>query len=50
MKMVTEFQNKVYALCKKVPRGKVTTYREIGNALGGNGQVYRAVGAEEVSF
>lgn len=43
--MVTEFQQKVYNLCRKVPQGKVTTYREIGNALGGRGQVYRAVGA-----
>ena len=43
--MLTEFQKKVYALCKKVPRGKVTTYKEMGKALGGRGQVYRAVGA-----
>ncbi len=43
--MTTAFQNKVYALCKKIPKGKVTTYREIGNALGGKGQIYRAVGA-----
>ncbi len=42
--MVTKFQNKVYLLCKKIPRGKVSTYREIGNSLGGKGQIYRAVG------
>lgn len=42
--MVTEFQQKVYDLCRKIPHGKVTTYREIGNALGGRGQVYRAIG------
>jgi len=42
--MVTDFQNKVYVLCRQVPRGKITTYREIGNALGGKGQIYRAVG------
>ncbi|MBI4140409.1 MGMT family protein, partial [Candidatus Woesearchaeota archaeon] len=42
--MVTEFQKRVYELCKIVPKGKVTTYREIGNALGGKGQIYRAVG------
>ena len=42
--MLTEFQNKVYALCKKVPRGKVTTYKEIGRAIGKRGQIYRAVG------
>ena len=41
----TEFQKRVYSLCSKVPKGRVTTYRDIGNALGGYGQVYRAVGA-----
>ena len=35
----------MYALCKKIPRGKVSTYKEIGKALGGKGQIYRAVGA-----
>lgn len=39
-----KFADKVYALCRKVPKGKITTYKEIGNALGGYGQVYRAVG------
>ena len=43
VKMVT-FNEKVYSLCKKVPRGRITTYKEIGNALHGRGQVYRAVG------
>lgn len=38
------FSDKVYALCKKIPCGKVSTYKEIGHALGGKGQVYRAVG------
>ena len=42
--MVSEFQEKVYSLCKKIPKGKVSTYKEIGNALGGKGQIYRAVG------
>ncbi len=42
--MPTPFQNRVYALCKKIPRGKVSTYKEIGKALGGRGQIYRAVG------
>ena len=42
--MVTKFQNEVYALCKQIPCGKITTYGEIGNALGGKGQIYRAVG------
>jgi methylated-DNA-[protein]-cysteine S-methyltransferase len=38
------FSEKVYSICKRIPKGKVSTYREIGNALGGYGQVYRAVG------
>ena len=38
------FADKVYALCWKIPKGRVSTYKEIGNALGGYGQVYRAVG------
>jgi methylated-DNA-[protein]-cysteine S-methyltransferase len=38
------FAERVYTLCKKVPKGKVTTYKDIGNALGGRGQIYRAVG------
>ncbi|MFC1698025.1 MGMT family protein [Nanoarchaeota archaeon] len=38
------FQDKVLNLVKKIPKGKVTTYKEIGNALGGKGQIYRAVG------
>jgi|SRR3989338_7858149 len=42
--MPTIFQEKVYSLCKKVPKGKVTTYKEIGKAIGKRGQIYRAVG------
>ncbi|RLE38140.1 cysteine methyltransferase [Candidatus Woesearchaeota archaeon] len=38
------FQERVLELCKKIPCGRVTTYKEIGKALGGKGQVYRAVG------
>ena len=38
-----EFSEKVYKLCSKVPKGKVTTYKEIGDKLG-KGMVYRAVG------
>jgi len=38
------FQQKVLSLCKKIPKGKVTTYKEIGKALKRKGQVYRAVG------
>jgi len=32
-KMVTDFQKKVYAFTKKVPRGKVTTYLAIAKKL-----------------
>jgi methylated-DNA-[protein]-cysteine S-methyltransferase len=38
------FQEKVLDLVKKIPKGKVTTYKEIGKALKRKGQVYRAVG------
>lgn len=41
-KMATEFQNKVYKLCKKIPKGKVTTYKIIAEKLGT--KAYRAVG------
>ena len=40
--MVTKFENKIYELCKKVPKGKVATYKEIGDKIGIKG--YRAVG------
>lgn len=36
------FTQRVYQLCAKVPRGKVTTYREIARAL--RTKSYRAVG------
>jgi len=38
------FSDKVYALCKKIPKGKITTYKIIGRELGRRGQIYRAVG------
>ena len=41
--MPTLFQEKVYALCKKVPRGRLTSYRDIAHAL--HGRAYRAVGS-----
>jgi|TARA_B100001971_G_C18034888_1_gene454510 methylated-DNA-[protein]-cysteine S-methyltransferase len=41
-KKVTKFENKVYDLCKKVPKGKVTTYKTLANKLGT--KAYRAVG------
>ncbi len=36
------FAEKVYSLVKKVPKGKITTYKEIAEAL--NTKAYRAVG------
>lgn len=40
--MVTKFQEKVYKLCEKVPKGKVTTYKILAEKLGV--KAYRAVG------
>ena len=40
--MVTSFQERVYAACSRVPRGKVTTYGEIARSL--QTKAYRAVG------
>ena len=40
--MPTKFQNKVYELCKKVPKGKVTTYKAIAEKM--KTKAYRAVG------
>ena len=37
-----DFAEKVYLLCTKIPKGKVTTYKEIALAL--NTKAYRAVG------
>lgn len=36
------FAEKVYSLCRQIPEGKVTTYREIATAL--NTKAYQAVG------
>lgn len=36
------FNEKVWELCKKVPKGKVTTYKEIAAAM--KTKAYRAVG------
>ncbi|MBW2984941.1 MGMT family protein [Candidatus Woesearchaeota archaeon] len=38
-----KFQDKVLALTKKIPKGKVTTYKTIAGKL--NTKAYRAVGA-----
>lgn len=40
--MSKSFSEKCYTLLKKVPRGKVTTYKDIARAL--NSKAYRAVG------
>jgi len=40
--MPTKFENEVYRLCKKVPKGKITTYKAIAEAMGT--KAYRAVG------
>lgn len=42
--MATAFQARVYRLCSRIPEGKVSTYKEIGKAIGSSGMVYRAVG------
>ncbi|MBW2992842.1 MGMT family protein [Candidatus Woesearchaeota archaeon] len=39
-----DFKDRVYSLTKKIPKGRITTYKEIGKALKKKGQVYRAVG------
>ena len=42
MKSNNSFNEKIYALLKKVPRGKVTTYKALAEKL--NSKAYRAVG------
>lgn len=42
MKSNHTFNEKVYSLLKKVPKGKVTTYKALAEALGT--KAYRAVG------
>jgi len=37
-----DFQKRVYQLTKKIPKGKVSTYKEISNTM--NSKAYRAVG------
>ncbi|MCD4666225.1 MGMT family protein [archaeon] len=36
------FNEKVYKICKKIPKGKISTYGEIARKL--NSKAYRAVG------
>jgi methylated-DNA-[protein]-cysteine S-methyltransferase len=40
--MVTEFAERVYSIVRTVPKGKVTTYKDIAHALGTG--AYRGVG------
>ncbi|MGC9048969.1 MAG: MGMT family protein [Patescibacteria group bacterium] len=40
---LTNFQKRVYNIVKRIPKGKVTTYQEIGKILG-NSRLARAVG------
>ncbi len=42
MEKITKFQKRVYKLCKKVPKGKVTTYKALAKKIGS--KAYRAVG------
>lgn len=43
MDKIPEFHRKVYSLCKKIPKGKVTTYKILAEKLGT--KAYRAVGS-----
>jgi len=38
----SNFYEKVYVLCKKIPKGRVSTYKLLGDAL--HTKAYRAVG------
>jgi methylated-DNA-[protein]-cysteine S-methyltransferase len=40
--MITNFEERVYSLIRKVPKGKITTYREISFALGT--KAYQSIG------
>ena len=40
--METELQKRVYKTCKLIPKGKVSTYKELAHAI--NSKAYRAVG------
>lgn len=42
LKNITPFAKKVYQLVKRIPKGKVTTYKEIGRVLKTKG--YQAIG------
>jgi len=40
---ITEFQDRVYNLIKKIPKGRVSTYKDV--AININTKAYRAVGS-----
>ena len=40
--MTTPFHEKIYSALRKVPRGKLTTYKDLAKAV--NSKAYRAVG------
>jgi methylated-DNA-[protein]-cysteine S-methyltransferase len=40
--MPTDFEEKVYEITRKIPRGRVSTYKEIARAM--KTEAYRAVG------
>ena len=42
MDKIPKFYEKVYKICRKVPKGKVTTYKVLSEKLGS--KAYRAVG------
>jgi methylated-DNA-[protein]-cysteine S-methyltransferase len=41
--IVTDFQKKVYAVVKRIPRGKTLTYKQVAK-LAGSPKAFRAVG------
>ena len=40
--MVTKFQKKIYQICKKIPRGRITTYKIVAEKM--KTKAYRAIG------
>ncbi|MBI4440132.1 MGMT family protein [Candidatus Woesearchaeota archaeon] len=39
---MASFHEMVWQKCREIPKGKVTTYKELGNAI--NSRAYRAIG------
>lgn len=42
MRISNKFSDKLYKICKKIPKGKITTYKEIAKAI--KTKNYRAIG------